>query len=42
MRFASVCSGILGAELAWEPLGWEPAWIGSRIDQVDKILRGQP
>lgn len=26
MRFASVCSGILGAELAWEPLGWEPAW----------------
>lgn len=26
MRFASVCSGILGAELAWEPLGWEAAW----------------
>ncbi len=27
MRYASVCSGIEAASLAWEPLGWEPAWF---------------
>lgn len=27
MRFGSVCSGIEAASVAWEPLGWEPAWF---------------
>lgn len=26
MTFASVCSGIEGASVAWHPLGWESAW----------------
>lgn len=32
MTFGSVCSGILGAELAWEPLGWKPLWC-AEIDR---------
>lgn len=32
MNFGTVCSGILGAELAWEPLGWKPLWC-SEIDR---------
>jgi len=31
MKFGSVCSGIEAASVAWEPLGWEPAWF-SEID----------
>ena len=31
MRFASVCSGIEAASVAWHPLGWEAAWL-SEID----------
>lgn len=31
MRFASVCSGIEAASVAWHPLGWETAWV-SEID----------
>lgn len=27
MRYASLCSGIEAASLAWEPLGWVPAWF---------------
>ena len=27
MRYASVCSGVEAASLAWEPLGWRPAWF---------------
>ena len=27
MRFGSVCSGIEAASVAWEPLGWTPAWF---------------
>lgn len=27
MKYASLCSGIEAASLAWEPLGWEPAWF---------------
>ena len=27
MRYGSVCSGIEAASVAWEPLGWEPAWF---------------
>lgn len=31
MVYASVCSGIEAASVAWEPLGWKPAWF-SEID----------
>lgn len=31
MRFASVCSGIEAASVAWHPLGWTTAWV-SEID----------
>jgi len=31
MRYGSVCSGIEAATVAWEPLGWKPAWF-SEID----------
>ena len=27
MRYASVCSGIEAASVAWKVLGWEPAWF---------------
>jgi len=27
IRFGSVCSGIEAASVAWEPLGWEAAWV---------------
>lgn len=27
MKYGSVCSGIEAASVAWEPLGWEPAWF---------------
>ena len=27
MRSASLCSGIEAASVAWEPLGWQPAWF---------------
>jgi len=27
MRYGSVCSGIEAASVAWEPLGWKPAWF---------------
>ncbi|NCC49477.1 MAG: DNA cytosine methyltransferase, partial [Clostridia bacterium] len=27
MKYASVCSGVEAASLAWGPLGWEPAWF---------------
>ena len=27
MRYASVCSGVEAASLAWLPLGWEAAWF---------------
>ncbi|MCE2009160.1 Dam family site-specific DNA-(adenine-N6)-methyltransferase [Enterobacter ludwigii] len=27
MKYGSVCSGIEAASIAWEPLGWKPAWF---------------
>src|SRR5580692_4043558 len=27
MIYGSVCSGIEAASIAWEPLGWKPAWF---------------
>lgn len=32
MRYASVCSGVEAASLAWESLGWKPIWF-SEIEQ---------
>src|ERR1017187_7102557 len=31
MIYGSVCSGIEAATVAWEPIGWTPAWF-SEID----------
>src|SRR5665213_168201 len=31
MIYGSVCSGIEAATVAWEPLGWKPAWF-SEVD----------
>lgn len=31
MKYASVCSGVEAASLAWIPLGWEAVWF-SEID----------
>ena len=27
MHYGSLCSGIEAASVAWEPLGWQPAWF---------------
>lgn len=27
MKYASVCSGVEAASLAWKPLGWEQVWF---------------
>jgi len=27
MRYGSICSGVEAATLAWEPLGWDCAWV---------------
>ena len=27
MKYGSVCSGVEAASLAWESLGWQPAWF---------------
>ncbi len=27
MRYGSLCSGIEASSVAWEPLGWQPAWF---------------
>ena len=27
MRYGSLCSGIEAASVAWEPIGWQPAWF---------------
>jgi len=27
MRYGSICSGIEAATVAWQPLGWKPAWF---------------
>lgn len=35
MRYGSVCSGVEAASLAWEPLGWTPAWFA----EVDPFCR---
>ena len=37
MRYGSICSGIEAASVAWEPLGWEPAFF-SEIDPDPSIV----
>lgn len=33
MKYGSVCSGIEAATVAWDPLGWTPAWFA----EIDKF-----
>ena len=35
MTYGSVCSGIEAASVAWEPLGWRPAWVA----EIDPFAR---
>jgi site-specific DNA-cytosine methylase len=35
MNYGSVCSGIEAASVAWEPLGWKPAWFA----EIEKFPR---
>lgn len=39
LRYGSVCSGIEAASVAFEPLGWEPAWF-SQYDPKHDYSRG--
>jgi DNA (cytosine-5)-methyltransferase 1 len=39
VRFGSVCSGIEAASVAWEPLGWKPAWY-SQFDPEHNYKSG--
>lgn len=39
MRYASVCSGIEAATVAWHPLGWEPVWF-SQYDPENNYAKG--
>jgi DNA (cytosine-5)-methyltransferase 1 len=38
IRFGSVCSGIEAASVAWEPLGWEPAWFSEIAPFPKEVL----
>jgi len=38
VRYGSVCSGIEAASVAWEPLGWQPAWFAEIADFPSKVL----
>lgn len=38
MRFGSVCSGIEAASVAWEPLGWKPAWFSEIAPFPSRVL----
>jgi DNA (cytosine-5)-methyltransferase 1 len=35
VTYGSVCSGIEAASVAWEPLGWRPAWVA----EIDPFAR---
>ena len=37
LTYASLCSGVEAASLAWEPLGWKPAWF-SEIDKFPSAV----
>lgn len=38
IRYASVCSGVEAATLAWEPLGWKPVWFSEVEPFPCKVL----
>lgn len=38
VRFGSVCSGIEAASVAWEPLGWSPAWFAESAEFPGAVL----
>ncbi|MBU4683288.1 Dam family site-specific DNA-(adenine-N6)-methyltransferase [Cedecea davisae] len=40
VRYGSVCSGIEAASVAWEPLGWQPAWF-SEIEAFPSAVLAQ-
>lgn len=37
-RFGSVCSGIEAASVAWNPLGWQAAWVSDIEDFPNAVL----
>jgi DNA (cytosine-5)-methyltransferase 1 len=39
MIFATVCSGLESASLAWTPLGWTPAWFAETDPFCNEILQ---
>ena len=39
MKYGSVCSGIEAATMAWEPLGWEPAWFAEIEKFPSEVLK---
>ena len=38
LRYGSVCSGIEAASVAWESLGWSPAWFSEIEAFPSKVL----
>lgn len=40
MNYASVCSGVEAASLAWMPLGWEAVWFSDNHTRIP--WRGKP
>ena len=41
MRYASVCSGVEAASLAWLPIGWEPVWFSEIEPFPCAVLRAR-
>lgn len=39
MRYASVCSGIEAASVAWEPLGWKPVFFSEIAKFPSRFLK---
>lgn len=39
MRYASVCSGVEAASLAWHHLGWEPVWFAEIEKFPSQVLK---
>ena len=38
IRYASVCSGVEAASLAWEKLDWKPVWFSEVEPFLCKVL----
>lgn len=41
MKYASVCSGVEAASLAWLPIGWEPVWFSEIEPFPSEVLRAR-